>query len=163
MSVLLYVPGLLVILFQRHGALRTALSAVALAGTQLLAGAPFLRAHPREYLAAAYELSRAFLYEWTVNWRFVPEHVFRGRAWATALLAGHVGALVLFGLRAWCARAPGGVWDVLWRGLRAPLRAPVRGALSADCECFRSDRPAGEMRAQARSAQTSSRSCTRRT
>ena len=133
MSVLLYVPGLLVVLFQRHGLARTLLATLALALTQVLAGLPFLRAHPRTYLAAAYEFSRAFLFRWTVNWRFLGEELFLSKAWARGLLAAHVGTLALFGLFRWC-RNSGGVWRVLGRGVRAPLRAPIAAPLSADCE-----------------------------
>ena len=133
MCVLLYVPGVLVVLFQRRGFFYTILHILALGGTQVVAGLPFLRAYPRAYLAAAYEFSRAFLFKWTVNWRFLGEDLFLSPIWAQGLLAAHVGALVLFGLFKWCRRA-GGTWIVLERGLRAPFRAPVGATMSGDCE-----------------------------
>ena len=133
MNVLLYVPGVLVVLFQRRGLLPTFLHILLLAATQAIAGLPFLLLHPRSYLGSAYEFSRIFLFKWTVNWRFLGESLFLSPMWARGLLATHLGVLVLFGFGRWC-RAQGGVWSVLDRGFRAPLHAPVVGRLSADCE-----------------------------
>ena len=133
MSVLLYVPGLLVVLFKRRGLASTLGHVLALAATQAVLGAPFLLAHPRTYLKYAFEFSRVFLFKWTVNWRFLGESLFLSPMWARGLLATHLGVLVLFGFGRWC-RAQGGVWSVLDRGFRAPLHAPVVGRLSADCE-----------------------------
>ncbi|KAH9857032.1 mannosyltransferase [Lenzites betulinus] len=131
MCVLLYVPGLLVILFRRRGLLSTVLHMLALAGTQLLIGLPFLLHHPWSYLKNSYEFSRVFLFKWTVNWRFLGEETFLSPTWARTLLAAHVGTLVLFGLFKWC-RSDGGVWRVLERGLRSPARAPSAAPLTAD-------------------------------
>ncbi|KAI0709420.1 glycosyltransferase family 58 protein [Earliella scabrosa] len=131
MSVLLYVPGLLVVLFKRRGLASTLAHVLALGATQAVLGAPFLFAHPRTYLKYAFEFSRVFLFKWTVNWRFLGEDVFLSPAWARGLLAAHVGALVLFGLGRWCRR-DGGVWAVLERGLRKPLSAPAGASVSAD-------------------------------
>ncbi|KAI0748277.1 glycosyltransferase, partial [Daedaleopsis nitida] len=131
MCVLLYVPGLLVVLFKRRGLAATALHVLALGATQLLAGLPFLREYPRAYLKYSYELSRAFLFKWTVNWRFLGEELFLSSAWARGLLAAHVATLALFALFRWC-RSDGGVWTVLDKGLRQPLRAPAVAPLSAD-------------------------------
>ena len=133
MSVLLYVPGLLVVLFKRRGLASTLGHVLALAATQAVLGAPFLLAHPRTYLKYAFEFSRVFLFKWTVNWRFLGEDVFLSPAWARGLLAAHVGALVLFGLGRWCRR-DGGVWAVLERGLGKPLSAPAGASVSGDCE-----------------------------
>ncbi len=40
---------------------------------QLVLGAPFLVAAPASYLRKAFELSRVFLHQWTVNLHFLPE------------------------------------------------------------------------------------------
>ena len=39
--------------------------------------APFLAVAPASYVSKAFELSRVFLYRWTVNLRFLPEAVFQ--------------------------------------------------------------------------------------
>ncbi|TBU65668.1 glycosyltransferase family 58 protein [Dichomitus squalens] len=131
MSVLLYVPGLLVILFKRRGLVSTLLHVLALGATQVLAGLPFLLYHPRSYLKYSYELGRVFLFKWTVNWRFLGEDLFLNSTWAEALLVAHVTTLALFGLFRWCRR-DGGVMAVLRRGFEQPLRAPAVAPLTAD-------------------------------
>lgn len=135
MCVLLYVPGLLVILFRRRGLVSTIAHVLALGATQLLIGMPFLLEYPKSYLKYSYEFSRVFLFKWTVNWRFLGEDLFLNSAWARSLLIGHVTALVVFGLFRWC-RSDGGVWSVLDKGLRQPLTAPSTSPLTADCECM---------------------------
>ncbi|KAI4524359.1 glycosyltransferase family 58 protein [Schizophyllum commune Loenen D] len=119
MSIVLYVPGLLVLLFKRRGLLSTLGHLVVAAIVQISLGLPFLKVYPREYLGSAFDLSRVFLYKWTVNWRFVTEETFLSPLFAKALLVGHVSALVAFGLFRWC-RADGGVLRVLERGFRRP-------------------------------------------
>ena len=63
------------------------------AGVQLVLAAPFLLSFPLEYLIGAFNLGRVFLFEWTVNFRFLPEAVFVSRWLHAALLAGHLTAL----------------------------------------------------------------------
>lgn len=136
MCVLLYVPGILVVLFKRRGLASALAHVLVLGATQVMFGLPFLLEYPRSYAKYSYEFSRVFLFKWTVNWRFLGEEWFLSPAWAKGLLVAHVATLALFGLFRWCRR-DGGVWTVLRRGVRAPLRAPVRAPLSADCECAR--------------------------
>ena len=67
-------------------------------GPQLALPLPFFLSASNPYLTKAYftsafDLSRQFLYEWTVNWRFVPQHIFHSREFATSLLLGHVSQL----------------------------------------------------------------------
>ncbi|RPD66293.1 glycosyltransferase family 58 protein [Lentinus tigrinus ALCF2SS1-7] len=131
MCVLLYIPGLLVILFKRRGLVSTLVHMLALAATQIFIGLPFLMEFPKSYLKYSYEFSRVFLFKWTVNWRFLGEELFLSPAWAKGLLVGHITTLALFGLFKWC-RSDGGVWNVLERGLRQPLRAPSAASLTAD-------------------------------
>ena len=119
MSIVLYVPGLLVLLFKRRGLLSTLGHLAVAAAVQISLGLPFLKVYPREYLGSAFDLSRVFLYKWTVNWRFVTEETFLSPLFAKALLVGHVSTLVAFGLFRWC-RADGGVLRVLERGIRRP-------------------------------------------
>lgn len=51
--------------------------------------------YAHDYLGRAFEFSRVFFYKWTVNWRFVPEETFLSPTFAQALLALHLGILVL--------------------------------------------------------------------
>ncbi|KAI0724112.1 mannosyltransferase [Fomitopsis betulina] len=131
MSALLYLPGLLVVLFKRRGLVGTLLHVTVLVSTQIIAGLPFLLAHPRSYLKYSYEFSRAFLYKWTVNWRFVGEETFLSNWWARGLLAAHIATLVAFGLFKWCRRE-GGALQVISNGISNPLRHPEGCVVSSD-------------------------------
>lgn len=133
MSVLLYLPGILVVLFKRTGAAATARHMLVLIVSQAAIGSPFLNAYPTSYLKYSYELTRAFLYKWTANWRFVSEETFLSSAWARSLLIGHIAALVAFGALRWCRR-DGGAWAIVSRGLRSPFEAPYWAPITADCE-----------------------------
>lgn len=133
MSALLYLPGLLVVLFKRRGLVGTLLHVAVLVSTQVAAGLPFLLTHPRPYLKYSYEFSRAFLYKWTVNWRFVSEDTFLSQWWARGLLAGHLATLVAFGLFKWC-RWEGGAIKVIKSGLRNPLGRPEGCNVTGDCK-----------------------------
>ncbi|KAK0459611.1 glycosyltransferase family 58 protein [Desarmillaria tabescens] len=118
MSIILYLPGLLVILFKKRGFLYTMRRLSFIFGTQFLVAFPF-RANLREYAQGAFDLSRVFLYKWTVNWRMVSEEIFLSPQWRRALLLGHVCTLIAFGWNRWC-KQDGGVPKVLLRGFRRP-------------------------------------------
>ncbi|KAG7452622.1 glycosyltransferase family 58 protein [Guyanagaster necrorhizus] len=119
MSIILYLPGLLVILFKKRGFLYTIQKLLVIFATQVLIAFPFIRDNWREYVQGAFNLSRVFLYKWTVNWRMVSEETFLSPQWKRALLLGHVCTLIAFGWNRWCKR-DGGVPQVLLRGLRRP-------------------------------------------
>jgi len=72
MNVLLFAPGLLLLLIQQargnlYLVIRRLLLCCAL--PQLVLGAPFLLTYPESYLRKAFELDRVFFYKWTVNWK----------------------------------------------------------------------------------------------
>ena len=131
MNVLLMLPPFLVLLVggARVSQVITALAAAIAA--QIALATPFLAAYPREYVARAFEFSRAFLHEWTVNWKFVPEDVFLSSAFARGLLVAHLVALFALAHRRWCAKGggffPRFVVDALRRALSnaPPARAIV--------------------------------------
>ena len=133
MSILLYLPGLLVILFKHRGLLPTMVHMITLIATQILFAVPFLREDAWAYFQSAFNLGRVFLYKWTVNWRFIGEDVFLSSRFATALLVGHAMALIMFGLFKWC-QPDGGVYHVLTRGIRRPLYPPALAKVDPDCE-----------------------------
>ena len=49
------------------------------------------------YVIGSFDLGRVFLFEWTVNWRFLPEEWFVYPGFHIGLLVVHVGLLLLFG------------------------------------------------------------------
>ncbi|KDR81851.1 hypothetical protein GALMADRAFT_264132 [Galerina marginata CBS 339.88] len=128
MSILLYLPGLLVILVKRNGLFSTLAYMVAIVASQILFAIPFLQEDSRAYTRAAFDFGRVFLYKWTVNWRFFDEETFLNPRLAMVLLVGHVSVLLAFGLSRWCL-PDGGVYRVLSRGTRRPFQpaglAPV--------------------------------------
>ena len=69
--------------------------------TQLLLGTPFLLHAPISYMQGAFNFGRQFLYQWTVNWRFLPEWMFLHRALHISLLAAHCITLMAFTLSHW--------------------------------------------------------------
>ena len=133
MSILLYLPGLLVILFKRGGLLVTLRHLVTLILSQTFLALPFLLEWPWPYVQNSFDLSREFLYEWTVNWRFLDENMFLSPQWAKGLLLGHASVLVAFGLFRWC-RCDGNVWTVLSRGVRRPTQPAGLVPVTPDCE-----------------------------
>jgi len=134
MSILLYLPGLLVILFKRRGLLSTIGHIVTIVATQILFALPFLREDPWAYAHSAFDLGRVFLYKWTVNWRIFDEETFLSKNLSMALLVGHLGVLIAFGLFKWC-EVDGGVQRVISRGLRRPQLPAGLAPVTADCEC----------------------------
>jgi alpha-1,3-mannosyltransferase len=133
MSILLYLPGLLVILFKRRGLLVTLQHILTVILSQIFLALPFLLVQPWTYLHYSFDLTREFLYKWTVNWRFLSEEQFLSPLWAQGLIIGHASVLVAFGLHRWC-RADGGVWVVLNRGIRHPSQPAGPMHVTPDCE-----------------------------
>ncbi|EIM89938.1 mannosyltransferase [Stereum hirsutum FP-91666 SS1] len=131
MSAFLYLPGILVVLFKRHGLLYTLRHLLAIGLVQAWLATPFLRHHPWPYIQNAFDLSRVFLYKWTVNWRFLDEQTFLSPRLAKGLLFGHVLTLIMFGLVKWCRR-DGGTITVIKNGLRRPGQPGGTVPMSAD-------------------------------
>ncbi|GAA6035429.1 hypothetical protein JCM8097_000251 [Rhodosporidiobolus ruineniae] len=157
MSILLFLPGLLYLLFVYHSPLACLSHAAFLALSQLALAWPFIRPPPsiplssllslssppssevlqkaltplRTYLHQAYSFDRSFLYEFTVNWRWLEdEELFLSQGFKHALLAAHAVGLVLFALR-W-AEEEGGAGSLLLRGLKSPATRPARRGLTAE-------------------------------
>ncbi|EJD05844.1 glycosyltransferase family 58 protein [Fomitiporia mediterranea MF3/22] len=129
MSALLYLPGLLIILWQQRGVVQTILHVVVMVMFQAILAWEFLAEYPWQYLTGAFDLSRVFLFKWTVNWRFLGEDTFLNPVWARTLLLCHLCTLLLFAHFKWC-RSGGGILKLLAKTLRNPW-APARH-LSAD-------------------------------
>lgn len=101
MSLLLVLPAVGVVLFLGRGLWPSLRLAWVMLQVQLAIAVPFLKENPRGYLSRAFELSRQFLFKWTVNWRFVGEDVFLSRPFSAALLGLHVAALLVFITTRW--------------------------------------------------------------
>lgn len=101
MTLLLSLPAVVIVLFVGRG-FKGALALVALlVQFQVVIALPFLGTNASGYFGRAFELSRQFMYRWTVNWRFVDEETFLSRPFALGLLAVHVSLLVLFITTRW--------------------------------------------------------------
>lgn len=122
MSILLFLPALALVVALGNGVVEGMFLAMEAVAIQVLLALPFLVHDWRAYLAKAFEFSRVFLYKWTVNWRFLPEAVFLSRGFASALLLGHIGALLL-AATCWCRRF-GGVLSVISRLCAHPREIP---------------------------------------
>ncbi|KAJ5832219.1 hypothetical protein N7474_000530 [Penicillium riverlandense] len=98
MTLVLLVPAIAVLTLLSLGLTRSvALGAMAvLIQVGVLLAVPFLQANPTGYLSRAFELSRQFLFKWTVNWRFVGEDTFLSKEFSLALLVLHVSLLAIF-------------------------------------------------------------------
>ncbi|KAJ6547446.1 glycosyltransferase family 58 protein [Mycena capillaripes] len=131
MSILLYLPALLVVLFKRNGLFDTCRHMVTLVASNALFALSFLEEDYWAYLRSAFDLSRVFLYKWTVNWRMIGEDTFLSPQWANGLLFGHVSCLAAFGLLMWCKR-DGSVWMVLRRGFNKPNLPAGYAPITAD-------------------------------
>ncbi|WWC89131.1 uncharacterized protein L201_004049 [Kwoniella dendrophila CBS 6074] len=119
MNILLFLPGLLVLLFQYRGLYGTIEGIVLISAIQVLLPSPYFLSSTylaKSYFTSAFDFSRQFLYEWTVNWRFIDEKLFLSRERAILLLAGHLGIIVLFAAFKW-SPIPGGTLTVLKNGL----------------------------------------------
>ncbi|KAF2102876.1 mannosyltransferase [Rhizodiscina lignyota] len=120
MSVLLILPAIGITLVQAIGRERAVTQALLIGQMQTLFGYPFLTKSTANYFGRAFQLSRAFLYKWTVNWRFISEETFLSPLFSRSLLSAHLGLLVLFAWTRWLAptrssfvRARRGLKDVV--------------------------------------------------
>ena len=101
MNIMLFSPGLLVLLLLRHG-WRGTLPLISLCALiQLVLGAPFLLANPLGYITRSFDIGRQFFFKWTVNWRFLPEWLFLHRGFHTALLTATIVLWMVFALKHW--------------------------------------------------------------
>ncbi|RAO69916.1 uncharacterized protein BHQ10_005928 [Talaromyces amestolkiae] len=101
MSLLLLAPAVAIIIALSGGiwaAVPLALNAIL---TQVLLGIPFLQENAIGYVSRAFELTRQFLYEWTVNWRFMDEEVFDSPVFAINLLVLHAVLVIAFLATRW--------------------------------------------------------------
>lgn len=99
MNMLLYAPGIFLVLLLGTGLSRTCWCIGLCAVVQVVLGYPFLSTYPFSYLGKAFELGRVFEYQWTVNYRFLSEEIFVSKTLALGLLALTVLGYVIFMVR----------------------------------------------------------------
>lgn len=119
MNALLYAPGLAVLLCQAVG-FWPALIQYALSiclPIQLVLAAPFLFTDPIAYVARALELTRKFMYKWSVNGAFLDPNVFSSSSLAITLLGAHLVTLLLAAHFKWTPPNSGGLIGLLTRSL----------------------------------------------
>ncbi|XP_072036595.1 dol-P-Man:Man(5)GlcNAc(2)-PP-Dol alpha-1,3-mannosyltransferase-like [Amphiura filiformis] len=112
MNILLFAPGLLLLLLTEFGFWLTIPRLFICGILQVILAIPFLQENPIGYLLRAFELSRQFQYQWTVNWRLLSEEFFLNRYFQSCLLVLHVVLIVLFVIHRW-NRKTGGLWELL--------------------------------------------------
>jgi alpha-1,3-mannosyltransferase len=83
---LLYAPGVLLILLLGSGWLETILCLSICAAVQVVLAYPFLSTYPLEYLQRSFDLGRVFMHKWTVNYKFIPEDIFVSKTFSLILL-----------------------------------------------------------------------------
>ncbi|XP_019628046.1 PREDICTED: dol-P-Man:Man(5)GlcNAc(2)-PP-Dol alpha-1,3-mannosyltransferase-like [Branchiostoma belcheri] len=101
MNVLLFAPGLLLLLLTELGVVKTVARLAICAGLQLVLAIPFLLENPVGYMVRSFDLGRQFFFIWTVNWRFLPEDIFLNRSFHLSLLGLHLAALAMFAVYRW--------------------------------------------------------------
>jgi len=112
MNVLLFAPGLLLLLLIRHGIVGTVWNISICAVIQLALGFPFLLENPFGYIERSFNIGRQFFFKWTVNWRFLPEWIFLARWFHVGLLLFHVVFLCIFFFKKWPSPTEG--WSSLF-------------------------------------------------
>lgn len=101
MSLLLSLPAVGIVLFLGRGFGGSIRLAWLMAQLQLVMAVPFLAKNWQGYLGRAFELSRQFKFEWTVNWRMLGEEMFLSKQLSLILLVLHVLVLLFFITARW--------------------------------------------------------------
>lgn len=121
---------------------------------QTLIAYPFILGGLRSYVSRAFELTRQFMFKWTVNWRFVGEERFLSKGFSIALISAHVVLLYLFGVGRWLKPANATLADAINQLVSPPRKedrdriarrvtpdfvlSAVLSALLIGCLCARS-------------------------
>ena len=92
---------------------------------QYLIAFPFLRANLVGYLSRAFELTRSFLFKWTVNWRFVGEETFLSREFSIALSVCGLSCFLLFLHTRWTRPSSLSIIDIM-RTVFNPLSPKIQ-------------------------------------
>lgn len=127
MNALLYAPAVLVLLCQALGPLHAVGRVVFVCGGfQLLVGAPFLWHAPAGYISKAFEFSRVFMHQWSVNFAFLTEDQFLVKSLSLGLIVSHLVLLVAFGHFRWTESSTSGILGLLGFHAASERRASWR-------------------------------------
>jgi len=99
MNILLFAPGLLLLLLQSQGVFGAIPCLAVCAVVQVALGLPFLLRYPVAYVHRSFELGRVFLFKWTVNFKFLDEQVFTSKMLSFVLLTFMVLTLAVFAVK----------------------------------------------------------------
>jgi len=122
MNILLFAPGLAVILIQTCGLVKALLLGLLCVAIQVGLAIPFLAANPWGYIERAFELGRVFKFQWTVNWKFLPEPIFVSPELALGLLVATLLTWLAFGQRHFASQHPGGLIGLLQSCVVSPFQ-----------------------------------------
>ncbi|KAI1723959.1 ALG3 protein domain-containing protein [Ditylenchus destructor] len=114
MNLLLFAPAVFFILLISTNLRRTIWLLTVCAIVQVAIAWNFLTYDPIAYFKRAFELSRVFMFKWTVNWRFLPEELFLDKRFHLFLLLLHLIAVGVFMFNMWF-RSLGGLTNLLAR------------------------------------------------
>ncbi|OAA59324.1 Lethal(2)neighbour of Tid protein [Cordyceps fumosorosea ARSEF 2679] len=128
MSLLLALPAVGAVLLHARGFSGALSLAWLITQVQVVIALPFAAANTSGYLARAFELSRQFKFEWTVNWRMLGEETFLSRGFALLLLGLHAATLAAFLATRWMRPARRSLLEM------APAWLRFRSALTPDQE-----------------------------
>ncbi|VDN52249.1 unnamed protein product [Dracunculus medinensis] len=96
MNILLFAPAVFFI-FLLHRGIRKTIKLLFFCGLiQIAVALPFLMHDSLSYLKRSFDLGRVFLFEWTVNWRFLSESGFLDKRFHLLLLILHAVLLIIF-------------------------------------------------------------------
>lgn len=101
MSVLLAAPAIFSILMLSLPLRRALNAAFLMAQVQFTLAFPFLPVNAYGYIGRAFELTRQFLFKWTVNWRFIGAETFLSHKFSLALAITHLSLLIFFFATRW--------------------------------------------------------------
>lgn len=101
MNVMLFAPGLLVLMLYEKGLVKTVSYLFVCAVIQVGLAIPFLKANAAGYLMRAFDFGRKFDFKWTVNWRFLSEDLFLDSKFHILLLVLHLAVLLCFASQKW--------------------------------------------------------------
>ncbi|KAJ1517575.1 dolichyl-P-Man:Man(5)GlcNAc(2)-PP-dolichol alpha-1,3-mannosyltransferase [Coelomomyces lativittatus] len=86
MNILLYAPSFFYLLILNLTPLELMYQVMIMVSVQVSLAFPFLQSYPKEYLGNAFNFSRRFLYEWSVNWQFLSPTTFSSAFFSTMLI-----------------------------------------------------------------------------
>lgn len=101
MNVLLFLPGIYLILSRSEGIWKGTYYLLQILLMQIVIGIPFINENPASYFNKAFEFKREFLFKWSVNWNYLGEELATDPKFALALLSLHLLFLIFFLLMKW--------------------------------------------------------------